>query len=143
MVIIATPHYEHPALAIEAFKHGLKPMTPNFSFSILFFLAFFTNIFSASPGCWSCSFPEIACIKRITWIITDWYRPQAYHDSSTWRSTWRTEGGGALINQNPHQLDLWQWICGVPVKVYSKNINGTVVMTASTLPEATISFQSV
>ena len=56
-------------------------------------------------------------LKRINWIITDWYRPQAYHDSCTWRSTWRTEGGGALINQNPHQLDLWQWMFGMPDQI--------------------------
>ena len=63
---------------------------------------------------------ELGHIKRITWIITDWYRPQAYHDSSTWRSTWKTEGGGALINQNPHQLDLWQWMFGMPDRIFAK-----------------------
>ena len=63
---------------------------------------------------------EFGRIKRITWIITDWYRPQAYHDSSTWRSAWKTEGGGALINQNPHQLDLWQWMFGMPDRIFAK-----------------------
>ena len=63
---------------------------------------------------------ELGTIKRINWIITNWYRPQAYHDSSAWRSTWELEGGGTLINQNPHQLDLWQWLFGVPDKVYAK-----------------------
>ena len=63
---------------------------------------------------------DLGHIKRITWIVTDWYRPQAYHDSSTWRSTWKDEGGGALINQNPHQLDLWQWMFGMPDKVFAK-----------------------
>ena len=63
---------------------------------------------------------ELGDIKRITWIITNWYRPQAYHDSSTWRSTWKTEGGGALINQNPHQLDLWQWMFGMPDRIWSR-----------------------
>ena len=55
----------------------------------------------------------------ISWIITNWYRPQAYHDSCAWRSTWKTEGGGALINQNPHQLDLWQWMFGMPDRIKS------------------------
>jgi len=56
-------------------------------------------------------------IRRTNWIITDWYRPQAYYDSGNWRATWSGEGGGVLLNQCPHQLDLWQWICGMPVKV--------------------------
>ncbi len=56
-------------------------------------------------------------IRRTNWIITDWYRPQSYYDSVTWRATWAGEGGGVLLNQCPHQLDLWQWICGMPKKV--------------------------
>ncbi len=60
---------------------------------------------------------ELGTIKRVQWTITDWYRPQSYHDSCTWRSTWKTEGGGTLINQNPHQLDLWQWMFGMPQKI--------------------------
>ena len=56
-------------------------------------------------------------IRRTNWIITDWYRSQAYYDSGSWRATWSGEGGGVLLNQCPHQLDLWQWICGMPVSV--------------------------
>ena len=56
-------------------------------------------------------------IRRVNWIITDWYRPQAYYDSGDWRATWSGEGGGVLLNQCPHQLDLLQWICGMPVRV--------------------------
>ena len=59
-------------------------------------------------------------IRRTNWIITDWYRPQAYYDSGAWRATWSGEGGGVLLNQCPHQLDLWQWICGMPVSVLSQ-----------------------
>ena len=58
-------------------------------------------------------------IRRVNWIITDWYRPQSYYDSGNWRATWAGEGGGVLLNQCPHQLDMWQWICGMPVKVES------------------------
>lgn len=58
-------------------------------------------------------------IRRTNWIITNWYRSQAYYDSSAWRATWKGEGGGVLLNQCPHQLDLWQGICGMPVKVES------------------------
>ena len=56
-------------------------------------------------------------LRRTNWIITDWYRPQAYFDSGNWRATWSGEGGGVLLNQAPHNLDLWQWICGMPVKI--------------------------
>ena len=59
-------------------------------------------------------------IRRTNWLITNWYRPQAYYDSGDWRATWSGEGGGVLMNQCPHQLDLWQWICGMPVKVQSQ-----------------------
>ena len=56
-------------------------------------------------------------IRRTNWIITNWYRSQSYYNSGGWRATWSGEGGGVLLNQCPHQLDLWQWICGMPVKV--------------------------
>ena len=60
---------------------------------------------------------ELGDIKRIIWIITDWYRSQSYYDSGGWRATWAGEGGGVLINQCPHNLDLWQWICGMPARI--------------------------
>ena len=53
-------------------------------------------------------------IKRVNWIKTDWYRPQAYHNSSSWRSSWAGEGGGLIANQSPHNLDMLQWIFGMP-----------------------------
>lgn len=56
-------------------------------------------------------------IRRSNWIVTDWYRTQAYYDSTDWRATWGGEGGGVLLNQAPHQLDLWQWLCGMPIKI--------------------------
>ncbi|MBO5953501.1 MAG: Gfo/Idh/MocA family oxidoreductase [Oscillospiraceae bacterium] len=58
-------------------------------------------------------------IRRTNWIITNWYRPQCYYDSGAWRATWSGEGGGVLLNQCPHQLDLWQWICGMPKRVHA------------------------
>ena len=63
---------------------------------------------------------EYGRIRRTNWLITDWYRPQAYYNSGDWRATWSGEGGGVLLNQCPHQLDLWQWICGMPKKVHTK-----------------------
>lgn len=56
-------------------------------------------------------------LKRVNWIITDWYRPNSYYDSVAWRGTWEGDGGGILLNQCPHNLDLLQWICGMPVRV--------------------------
>jgi predicted dehydrogenase len=62
---------------------------------------------------------QLGELKRSVWIITNWYRKQAYYDSGAWRATWSGEGGGVLLNQCPHQLDLWQWICGMPTKVHA------------------------
>ena len=59
----------------------------------------------------------IGDLKRVNWIITDWYRTQAYYNSGGWRATWAGEGGGVMLNQCPHQLDLWQWLCGMPCKI--------------------------
>ena len=60
---------------------------------------------------------ELGELKRVIWIITDWYRSQSYYDQGGWRATWDGEGGGVLLNQNPHNLDLWQWMCGMPKRV--------------------------
>ena len=58
-------------------------------------------------------------IRRVSWIITNWFRTQSYYDSGAWRATWAGEGGGVLLNQCPHNLDLFQWICGMPEKIRS------------------------
>lgn len=60
---------------------------------------------------------ELGQLKRSVWIITNWYRTQHYYNSCSWRATWLGEGGGVLVNQAPHQLDLWQWICGMPESI--------------------------
>lgn len=60
---------------------------------------------------------ELGQLKRSVWIITNWYRTQHYYDSGAWRATWAGKGGGVLLNQAPHNLDIWQWICGMPVSV--------------------------
>ena len=53
---------------------------------------------------------ELGEIKRLNWIITNWYRNQHYYNSGGWRATWAGEGGGVLYNQAPHNIDLFQWI---------------------------------
>ncbi len=60
---------------------------------------------------------ELGRLVRTTWIITDWFRSQHYFDSGGWRATWKGEGGGVLLNQCPHQLDLFQWLVGMPDRV--------------------------
>ncbi len=60
---------------------------------------------------------ELGAIRRTNWIITNWFRSQQYYDSGAWRATWSGEGGGVLLNQCPHNLDLWQWICGMPSEI--------------------------
>jgi predicted dehydrogenase len=63
---------------------------------------------------------ELGALRHTSWIITNWWRPQPYYAQSSWRATWGGEGGGVLVNQAPHQLDLWQWLCGVPKSVFAK-----------------------
>ena len=72
---------------------------------------------------------ELGELKRVNWIITDWYRTQIYYDSGDWRATWNGEGGGVLLNQCPHQLDLLQWICGLPktVQAFCHEGNGMIL----------------
>jgi predicted dehydrogenase len=60
---------------------------------------------------------ELGAVRRINWIITDWFRTQAYYSSGRWRASWAGEGGGVLLNQSPHQLDLWWWLFGQPASV--------------------------
>lgn len=137
VVIIATPHYEHPILAIEAFEHGLHVITEKPAGVYTMQVKEMNEAAAKSDKKFGIMYNQrtnpvyqklkkmiqrgdLGHIKRVTWIITNWYRPQAYHDSSTWRSTWATEGGGALINQNPHQLDLWQWMFGMPDRIWAR-----------------------
>lgn len=136
-VIIAVPHYDHPKLAIKAFEYGLNVITEKPAGVYTKQVKEMNEAAKKSDKLFGIMYNqrtnpvyqkirsmvqngELGNIKRITWIVTDWYRPQAYHDSSTWRSTWKTEGGGALINQNPHQLDLWQWMFGMPDRIFAK-----------------------
>lgn len=133
-VLIATPHYLHPPMAISALNHNLhilvekpagvytkqvKEMNEAAQKSEKVFGIMFnqrTNpLYLKARDLVSTG--ELGEIKRTIWIITDWYRTQNYYNSGGWRATWAGEGGGVLMNQSPHQLDLWQWICGMPVRV--------------------------
>ncbi len=133
-VLIATPHYDHPPLVIEALEKGLHAMSEKpagvYTKQVREMNAIaeksdkiFGIMFNQRTNCLYRKAHEIVHsgefgeLKRVTWIITDWYRTQAYYNSGGWRATWSGEGGGVLLNQCPHQLDLWQWICGMPEKI--------------------------
>ncbi len=133
-VEIATPHYFHPEIAIEAFANGINVLTDKpagvYTKQVLEMnkaaeesgLAFGIMYNQRTNPVYQkirelVQTGALGEIKRIQWTVTNWYRPQAYHNSSSWRSTWKGEGGGTLINQNPHQLDLWQWMFGMPSKI--------------------------
>ena len=136
-ILIAVPHYDHPKFAIMAMKKGLHVMVEKpagvYTKQVLEMNEIakscnvkFALMMNQRTNCIYRKMREIVksgsmgAIKRTSWIITNWYRPQAYYDSGDWRATWSGEGGGVLLNQCPHNLDLWQWICGMPVKVEAK-----------------------
>ena len=134
-VIIAAPHFLHPPLAMAAFDHGLhvlseKPLAVYTAaagalgeaarskgrvFAIMYNQR--TNpVYQKIRALMAQG--ELGEIKRVSWVVTDWYRPQSYYDLGQWRATWAGEGGGVLLNQAPHQLDLWQWMFGaMPVRL--------------------------
>jgi len=133
-ILIATPHYSHTTIGIEALNAGLhvlveKPISVHKAdcerlikahrsrkqvFAAMFNQRtdpFYQKVRHLVQG------GELGKIRRINWIITDWFRTEAYYASGGWRATWGGEGGGVLLNQCPHNLDLYQWIFGMPVKV--------------------------
>lgn len=172
-VIIAVPHYLHPVIGMEALDLGIATLSEKP-------IGVYTKIITEwNEKAKACGVPfgimynqrtnpvyrkmreivksgELGEMKRAVWIITNWYRSQAYYDSGTWRATWAGEGGGVLINQCPHNLDLWQWICGMPssvrafmsfgkyhdieveddVTIYAKYSNGATGLFITTTAEA-------
>lgn len=137
-VLVATPHYSHPELSIQAFKKGIavlceKPagvytkQVKEMNEAAARSNVLFGMMFNQRTNCLYRKMREIVTgggigtVKRVNWIITDWYRTQAYYDSGDWRATWEGEGGGVLFNQCPHQLDLVQWVVGMsPKTVHAK-----------------------
>ncbi len=133
-IVIAAPHYLHPVVAIDAFKKNLNVLTEKPAgvyvqkveemnaeaeksgkkFAIMYNQR--TNpIFKKARELLLSG--ETGELKRVVWIITNWYRRQEYYDSGSWRATWKDEGGGVLINQCPHNIDILQWIVGMPTKI--------------------------
>ena len=133
--MVCVPHYDHPKYAIACMRRGIHVMVekpagvytrqvremnaeadrhPEVKFGLMF---------NQRTNCLYRKMRELVQsgdygrLRRANWLITSRYRPQIYYDSGDWRATWSGEGGGVLLNQCPHQLDLWQWICGMPVRV--------------------------
>ena len=133
-VLIATPHYLHPQFAIFALEHGLHVISEKPAGVYTKQVREMNEVAAKSDKTFAIMFNqrtncvyrklhemihsgELGQMKRFNWIITDWYRTQSYYDAADWKATWDGEGGGVLLNQCPHQLDLLQWLCGLPVKV--------------------------
>ena len=137
-VIVATPHYLHPEIAVCAFENNVNVLSEKPSgvytkqikkmneaakiagkaFSIMFNQRT-TPIYKKARELFLSG--VIGEPKRFVWLITNWYRTQKYYDSGDWRGSYKGEGGGVLMNQAPHNLDIWQWIFGMP-KSISANI---------------------
>ncbi len=134
-VLIATPHYSHTTLGIEALEAGLHVLVEK---PISVHKADCERLIAAHRGgpkqVFAAMFNqrtdphyrkvrqlirdgELGAIRRVNWIITKWFRTEMYYASGGWRATWKGEGGGVLLNQCPHQLDLFQWMFGMPQKV--------------------------
>ncbi|MDD5351134.1 MAG: Gfo/Idh/MocA family oxidoreductase, partial [Chthoniobacteraceae bacterium] len=133
-ILIATPHFAHVPLGIAALERGLhvlveKPISVDKA-AAQSLLAAHTNpaqVFGAMFN--QRTDPhfrkirelirngELGAIRRVNWTITNWFRTDAYYNSGGWRATWSGEGGGVLLNQCPHNLDLFQWLFGMPAKV--------------------------
>ena len=137
-IVTTVPHYLHTEMAIYALEHGMAVMVekpagvyakavremnecaarhPEVPFGIMFNQRtnkLYQQLRELVAG------GSMGQIRRTNWIINSWWRPDSYYRQSAWRATWGGEGGGVLVNQAPHQLDLFQWICGIPCKVYAK-----------------------
>ena len=135
-LLISVPHYDHPKFAMLAMENGLHVLLEKpagvYTKQVLEMNACaekhdvkFGLMMNQRTNCIYRKMRELVQsgelgeIRRTNWIITNWYRPQAYYDSGDWRATWSGEGGGVLLNQCPHNIDLWQWICGMPKSVHA------------------------
>ncbi|HIX92325.1 MAG TPA: Gfo/Idh/MocA family oxidoreductase [Firmicutes bacterium] len=135
-VIIATPHYFHPTIGIDAFNCGINVISEKPAGVYTKQVEELIAVAKKSGLAYGMMFNqrtnpmyqkmremvqggELGSLYRCVWIITDWFRTQSYYDSGDWRATWDGEGGGVLLNQCPHQLDLWQWIFGMPTRIHA------------------------
>ena len=139
--IVAVPHYDHPKYAMACMERGIHVLVEKpagvYTKQVREMNEFakkhntiFAMMFNQRTNHIYRKMRELVRsgkygqIRRTNWLITNWYRPQFYYDSGDWRATWAGEGGGVLLNQCPHQLDLWQWICGMPKTVQANMLFG-------------------
>jgi len=129
-VLIATPHYHHPPIAIDAFRRGLhalseKPIGVSVKDARAMVRAAERSRKMFAVMYQSRAVPAYQAAKK--WLasgglgdlvranaILAVYRSQAYYDSAAWRATWKDEGGGVLVNQAPHGFDAFLWLAGMP-----------------------------
>ncbi len=133
-VVIAVPHWFHPDIAIQAMEKGLHVLTEKPAGVSVSQVQRMNEVHARTGRVFGIMFNQrtnqlfaqarqlvqsgqLGQPKRLVWIITNWYRSQPYYDSGAWRASWRGEGGGVLLNQAPHNLDLWQWIFGMPSRI--------------------------
>jgi predicted dehydrogenase len=134
-VIIATPHYQHTTLGIAALRQGLhvmveKPISAHKADAERLIAAHRQNPRLVFAGMFQLRAEprylklrkllrdgELGQWVRMSWIMTDWFRTEAYYASGGWRATWKGEGGGVLLNQCLHNLDAMQWLLGMPARV--------------------------
>lgn len=138
-IVIATPHYDHMPISIDALSRGIhvlveKPIAVHVKEADKMIAAYeaaraqYPNLVFAAVfmqrtyGFWRVikamiDDGQLGRLVRTTWLITDWFRTQAYYDNGGWRATWKGEGGGVLLNQCLHNLDLYQWFMGMPKRV--------------------------
>ncbi|SDU30593.1 Predicted dehydrogenase [Verrucomicrobium sp. GAS474] len=138
-VLIGTPHFSHTPIGIAALKAGLhvlveKPISVHKADCEKLIAAYKASKLKHRKQVFAAMFNqrtdpfylklrelirsgELGSVRRIQWTVTNWFRSQAYYNSGGWRATWAGEGGGVLLNQCPHNLDLWQWLFGMPEKV--------------------------
>lgn len=133
-VIIAVPHPLHAEIAMAALSKGLHVLLEKPADISVSRVKKLNELAEKTEKCFAIMFNqrtnplfakareivkggELGELKRTVWTVTNWYRTQNYYNSGDWRATWAGEGGGVLLNQAPHNLDLWQWICGMPESV--------------------------
>ncbi|MBD2860937.1 MULTISPECIES: Gfo/Idh/MocA family protein [Paenibacillus] len=129
-ILICNLHFDHPSTAMKAFARGIHVLCEKPAGVYTKQVREMNEAAAASGVKFAMMFNqrtiplykklkdlidsgELGEIRRTNWIITNWYRSQSYYDSGKWRATWAGEGGGVLLNQCPHQLDLWQWTVGM------------------------------
>ena len=141
-VVTTVPHFLHPEMAIAALERGIHALVEKPAGVYTSQVRKLLDLAAARPELTTAimfnqrtnqlyqdlrdlvASGTLGTLRHTNWIITTWWRPQGYYDQSQWRATWGGEGGGVLVNQAPHQLDLWQWICGVPKSVFAKLVFG-------------------